>query len=259
VLGAHQAAPAAQIDCPYCNAKISASAQRCPNCGGDLLQKPAAVPAAAPKAAPKLPAWMVAALVGLFVLCCGAAAVFAILSARTEEVRATVQDVSWQRSIEILEERLVSDAAWEESVPSQAQNVSCREEYRETRSNPAPNSTEVCGTPYTVDQGSGVGEVVQDCEYRVYDSYCEYQVLQWTVVSQPSAQDDDLQPYWPELSLQSDQREGNRAEKYFVIFLADGKQYTYETSDPDEFSQFTPGSEWSLQVNAFGGVSRIEP
>jgi len=117
----------------------------------------------------------------------------------------------------------------------------------------------VCGTPYTVDQGSGVGEVVQDCEYEVYDSYCDYQVLQWTVVTQSAAQDDDLQPYWPDLNLGPGQREGDREERYTVIFASGGKRYTYETSDPDVFSQFIPGSDWTLEVNTFGGVTRVSP
>jgi hypothetical protein len=258
VLGAHRAGPAPEVDCPYCNAKISATAQRCPNCGGDLSPKPAK-PAAAPKEQPKLPAWMIAVLAGLLVLCCGGLGVFALLNMQTEEVRARVEDVSWQRSIAILEERLVEQADWEARLPTGAQNISCQDRYRETSSFPAPNSTEVCGTPYTVDQGSGVGEVVQDCVYEVYDSYCQYQVNQWVVVEQAVTQDDTLQPYWPALSLQSGQREGDRTEKFLVTFTADGKRYTYEASDASEFSSFVPGSEWTLTVNSFGGVSRIAP
>lgn len=258
VLGAHQAGPAPQIDCPYCKAKISPKVQRCPNCGGDLAPKEAK-PAASPTPKTKLPAWMIAVLAGVLILCCGVAAVIAALSFRTEEVRAQVQDISWQRSIAILEERLVEQEAWEGNLPSGAQSVACRNEYRQTSSNPVPNSTEVCGTPYTVDKGSGVGEVVQDCEYRVYDSYCEFQVLQWTVVEQAVAQDNDLQPYWPDLNLTASQREGERVEKYIVTFIAEGKSYTYETSDPSEFSQFSPGSEWTLSVNALGGITSIKP
>lgn len=258
VLGAPPMTPTPQIRCPYCNAEINASEQRCPQCGGDLLQKaPASV--AQPAVKPKLPAWVMLVGVALFLLCFGGLAVFAILSARTEAVRAQVQDVAWQRSIAILEQRLVEDAAWDEDVPAGAQNVTCRQEYRSTSPDPAPNSTEVCGTPYTIDSGSGVGEVVQDCEYQVYDSYCEYQTLQWVVVSQASVQGEDLQPYWPTLQLQGGQREGERQERYWVTFLADGKQYRFETSDPALFSQFVPGSEWTLEVNTLGGITEVRP
>jgi hypothetical protein len=181
------------------------------------------------------------------------------LSMRTEDVRAYVQDVAWQRSVEVLETRLVEQNDWENEMPSEAQNVSCSDQYRQTSSVPVPNATEVCGTPYTVDTGSGVGEVIQDCEYLVYDSFCSYEAYQWVVVTREVAQGSDLQPYWPDLSISSSQQEGNRQEQYRVIFDAGGQTYTYDLTDPNEFMQFTPGSEWTLKVNALGGLSAVEP
>jgi DNA-directed RNA polymerase subunit RPC12/RpoP len=258
VLGAHRDMPAAEVVCPFCESKIPANSQRCPNCGGDLAPKPVK-PAEAPRAAAGMPKWMMILGAVALVLCCAAAAVFAALSLRTEEVVGRVEDVSWERSIEILEQRLVEKGDWDENIPAEAQNVTCQDRHRETRDSPAPNSVEVCGTPYTVDTGSGVGEVVQDCVYEVYDSYCEYEVLQWAVVNQTSAAGVDLQPYWPDLSLTSVQRQGDGHETYSVFFNADGKRYTYSPGDAGEFSQYQPGSEWTLQVNAFGSVTSVEP
>lgn len=258
VLGAHQEGPAAQIACPYCSTMISPNVQRCPNCGGDLAPKEAK-PAPAAVERPGMPKWMMLVGVALLVLCVGAAAVFFILSMRTEDVRAYVQNVAWQRSIEVLETRLVEQNDWENELPNEAQNVSCSDQYRQTSSVPVPNATEVCGTPYTVDTGSGVGEVIQDCEYLVYDSFCSYEAYQWVVVTQEVTQGSDLQPYWPDLALSSIQREGNRQEQYRVIFVADGETYTYDLTDPNAFTQFTPGSEWTLKVNALGGLSAVEP
>jgi hypothetical protein len=257
-LGAHRDLPAAEKECPFCESKIPANSQRCPNCGGDLASKPAK-PVEEPKPAAKPPRWMMFLGAALVVLCCAAAAVFALLSMRTEAVRGRVEAVSWERSIDILEEQLVSKADWAENVPSEAQNVSCQDKHRETRDNPGPNSVEVCGTPYTVDQGSGVGEVVQDCVYEVYESYCDYEVLQWSVITQTTSTGSDLQPFWPDLSLASDQREGESHETYSVIFSADGKRYNYDPGDADEFSQYQPGSEWTLEVNALGGLTAVEP
>jgi len=258
VLGAHTTAPAATVACPFCQAQISPNLPRCPNCGGDLAPK-AAKPTAAPVAPARIPRWMLIAGAALLLLCCGGAAVFGLMNMRTQDVRAQVQDVSWQRTIDILEQQLVRDSNWEENVPTDAQDVSCADKYRETRSNPAPNSTEVCGTPYTVDQGGGAGEVVQDCQYEVYASFCEYQVYQWVVVTKASADGRDLQPYWPNLSLAAGQREGDRAEVYQVVFSADGQAYTYQLNDETTFSQFTPGSEWTLKVNSFGSINAVEP
>ena len=258
VMGAHRDLPAAEKVCPFCDSKIPASSQRCPNCGGDLAPKPAR-PAEAPKPAAKFPRWLMILGAALVVLCCGVLAVFTILSRQTEAVKAQVQDVSWQRSIDILEERLVEQADWEENLPAGAQNVACQDKYRDTSDSPVPNSTEVCGTPYTVDKGSGVGEVVQDCQYEVYESYCDFEVLKWTVVTQTAASGSDLQPYWPELILANGQREGDSHETYTVVFAASGKRYNYDPGDAGKFSQYLPGSEWTLKVNPFGGVNAVEP
>jgi hypothetical protein len=174
-------------------------------------------------------------------------------------VNARVQDVSWQRTIAVLEERPAQRGEWESDLPAEAEAISCEDRYRETSSFPGPKATEVCGTPYTVDEGSGAGKVVQDCEYMVYDSYCEFTVLEWQVVSQIDAGGNDLQPYWPELNLASGQREGDTTERYVVRFEADGKTYDYAVSDPEVFASFTPGSEWTLKVNAFGEINEIVP
>ncbi len=258
VLGAHQAGPAPEIACPYCAAKIKATAQRCPNCGGDLSQKETKKGPAAP-APQKLPVWALVGIGLLLLVCLGAAIVLASLGARTEEVTARVQNVAWQRTIAILEKRPAQRGDWADRLPAEAENVSCQDRYRETSGFPAPKSTEVCGTPYTVDEGSGVGKVVQDCEYLVYDSYCEFTLLEWQVVSQARAAGNDGRPYWPELNLSGGQREGERAERYLVTFEAGGKTYDYEISDPALFVQFTPGSEWTLKVNALGGINEVTP
>jgi DNA-directed RNA polymerase subunit RPC12/RpoP len=258
VLGAHREGPVPEIACPYCASKIKSTAQRCPNCGGDLSVKPAR-PAQASPAPHRLPVWLFVGAGILLVVCLGALAAFALLSARTTDVHARVREVSWQRSIEILEERPAKRGDWESSLPAEAENISCEDRYRETSSNPAPKSTEVCGTPYTLDEGSGAGKVVQDCEYRVYDSYCEFTVLEWQVVSHASAQGNDMQPYWPKLSLVSGQREGDYTETYTVIFESDGRTYDYAVSNPALFASFTPGSEWTLKVNALGNINEIVP
>ena len=255
VLGAHETGPVPDKPCPFCNQPVKANAQRCHHCGGSLVV--AAQPMAKPAATRKIPFWLIPAGIVLAVLCCGALAAIFILGNRTKDVTASVSDVSWQLSIDILEKQPVQKEAWEEDVPSQAQDVSCWDEYKQTSSNPAPNATEVCGTPYTIDQGSGAGKVVQDCEYQIYASYCEFTVQDWTMVNTAVAQGSDNYPQWPITSLQTGQQEGDRHEVYQVTFDADGQTYSYTAIDMAEFSQFEIGSQWILAINAFGGVRDV--
>ena len=256
VLGAYKPEAVPDKPCPFCNQPVKANAQRCPHCGGSLVE--AAQPVAAPTAVPKkTPIWMIVAGIALGVLCCGAVIAYLVMSSRTNDVTASVSDVQWQLSIDILEMQPVQRSAWSEDVPSQAQDVSCQDEYKETSSIPAPNATEVCGTPYTIDTGSGAGKVVQDCEYLVYASHCNFTVMDWTVVNTAVAQGRDNNPQWPITNLQAGQQEGNRHEAYQVTFSGDGQTYAYTPVDMAEFSQFDISSQWILGINTFGEIKDI--
>lgn len=265
VVGAYRAGPVPDVPCPYCATPNPANATKCKKCGG-VLQKPTetppAKPAAKPTAAPK-PRSRVAGLaigaVGVLLSICAVA--YFVLGLRTTDTPAVVQSVMWERSIAIMEERPVTHEDWEDQIPAGAVIGSCSKEYRRTQSEPAPGAEEVCGTPYTIDQGDGTGKVVQDCEYRIYDNKCEYTVNEWTVVDKAVAQGNDPNPQWPRMSLQSGQREGTQAEEYVVTFRADDgdETYTYHVNSADEFSRFGVGSYWTLKVNTFGNVTDAEP
>jgi RNA polymerase subunit RPABC4/transcription elongation factor Spt4 len=255
VLGAHQTAAVPDRPCPSCGQLVSANAQRCPNCGGSLVE--AAQPSAIPAQPKKTPLWLVAVGVVLVLACIGSVIAFAVLSNRTSDIAATVADRNWQLSIDILAQRPVQRSDWHENVPSSAKDTTCQDKYKETSNFPVPKATEECGTPYVVDQGSGAGKVVQDCVYRVYDSYCNYTVLDWVVVDTAQAQGRANDPAWPAFNLQAGQQEGERHETYQVIFDADGQSYTYTPVDVSEFSQFYLGSEWLLSINTFGAIKDI--
>lgn len=265
VVGAYRAGPMADVPCPYCATPNPANAVKCKKCGGNL-QKPAepspaklaTKPTAAPKPRSRVAGLAIATVVVLMSIC---AVAYFVLGSRTTDTPAVVQSVMWERSIEIMEERPATHEDWEDQIPSGALIGSCSKEFRRTQSEPAPGAEEVCGTPYTVDQGDGTGKVVQDCEYRIYDNRCEYTVNEWTVVDKVVAQGNDLNPQWPNVSLWSDQREGGRAEEYVVTFRADDREktYTYDVDSANEFSRFDVGSFWTLKVNAFGNVTDAEP
>jgi hypothetical protein len=181
------------------------------------------------------------------------------LTRPSSEINAIVDDVSWTRSIAIEGLAPVTYENWLDEIPSDARVGACTQKVHHTQDQPAPNSAEVCGTPYTVDTGSGYGEVVQDCQYQVYADWCEYQVQEWQRVDVVSLSGNDLNPRWPVPQLGASQREGGGEERYEVVFDVDGGRYSYSTGNPAEFAQFEPGSRWTLKVNQLNAVVSVEP
>jgi len=153
---------------------------------------------------------------------------------------------------------LVEREGWHDEIHADAELSSCQLEYRYTSDVQVSNSTEVCGTPYTVDTGTGFGEVVQDCVYEVEEDWCTYSDMDWQAFDVMTLTGTDLDPQWPQVSLQEDQREGEAKESYEVTFNSDGSSLTYTASDASEYSQFELGSTWILNVNALGGVVSVE-
>lgn len=258
VVGAHSDKPAEEIVCPACGTLNPGGSLTCSNCGSSLSQEqeqPAAQKAKPSKNVRKLP---LAALAGgalLFVL--AACAIF-FLFIRTEERTGEVMGLRWERNLPIEALALVQREGWHDEIPADAEVNSCQLEYRYTSDEQVSNSTEVCGTPYTVDTGSGFGEVLQDCVYEVEEDMCTYSVMDWQAFEVLTLTGTDLHPEWPVANLQEDQRQGEREESYEVTFNSDGSSLTYTASDASEYSQFEFGSTWILNVNTLGGVVSVE-
>jgi hypothetical protein len=258
VLGAYQSGPAAPIICPRCGSENPAANRTCQNCGASLKpETPPSAPQVPPPAKKPFPIWLIA----VFVVVCLGAAILMFMLLRTDTVTGTVQDAEWQRSIPIEALVPVEYSTWQDQIPADSVIGACREELREELSSPAQGAIEVCGTPYTVDTGSGVGKVVQDCVYQVYDQYCSYSVQEWRVIDSISATGSlGQEPAWPELRLAAGQREGTaRQETYTIVFLSDGEVYTYQTGSYDLFRQAEPGDEWNLEINGLGQVVGAQP
>jgi len=262
------------IHCPFCGTRNAATNEICTKCGGDLNwdgkerqtgQRVRTVSEAKEKRpstdepAKKMGKGGIIAisliLLGLIVGC----VVLMVMLFKTDDITATVTDVEWERSITIEAYTQVRDKDWRDQIPAGAQVGTCTMMYRYTSDTPKQNATEVCGDPYVEDTGTGVGEVVQDCSFEVYDDYCEYTMMAWVVADSISDSGHNHSPVWPALNLQSGEREGERQEKYFVYFNDGSVTYTYSTSNEQLFSQALIGSKWTLSINQLGGVQSIEP
>lgn len=263
VVGAFRSAPAAPIVCPRCGTSNPAASLKCSQCGASLAPgiageahgaaAPAPTAARPARRAPVILLIVLAALCGLAVLA------VLLFSTRKTETIGVVDSVRWERTVAVEGLQQVERENWQDEIPASASVNSCREEYRYTSQDPVANSTEVCGTPYTVDTGSGYGEVVQDCAYEVYDYRCSYTVEEWTVVDTMVSSGSYEAPAWPSVSLASNQRQGDANESYTVLFATDDGRFTYTTDSEAEFSRFSVGSQWVLEVSGFGSITGIEP
>lgn len=268
VMGAHRDKPAPKITCEACGTENEANAGKCVQCGSPLA-KPEPTPKPKPDGslgakAAAVPGKRVGLFggiaLGLLVLCCVAAIAFFVLSSRTSDLNGTVSDVSWTRTIAIEALQPVEHETWKSDIPAEAIMGACNDKVHHTQDTPTDNSKEVCGTPYSVDQGSGYAEIVQDCRYEVYQAWCKYTVDEWQKANEVVARGSDFNPTWPSVgALGRGQREGNRSEDYRVNFNTENGQYDYQPNTLDEFKQYELGSRWILKINTFGVVNETAP
>ncbi len=263
VLGAHRDKKADPIECSSCGILNAPDAAYCVQCGAGLTSvEPPPVPKPEPEKAPPKKGLGMAAIIGIVALVlvvCAACITLTVLSNKTEDVSGTVQNVEWTRTIEIEGLTPVERQAWHDDLPAEAAVGECQAKMRYTQDDPAPNSREVCGTPYTVDTGSGFGEVVQECRYEVFEDFCDYTVEEWQEVDEERLSGNDFSPRWPNLALPQTQREGDRDETYACVCTTENGQYTYTTSSQSKFNQCKIGSRWMLQVNTFNMITDIQP
>lgn len=256
VVGAFDpAAAAVEVTCPACGMKNPAAAHTCVRCGAPL-GKPAPAAAPAPQPAPAHGGfnmlWIGIAVVVVLVI-----AGFMFLALRTEKKTAVAQAAQWQRTIAVEGLAPVRERDWRDQVPADAANISCQPEVRSRSQSPQPGAREVCGTPYTVDTGTGIGKVVQDCEYEILDDLCSYTVMRWRVVNTLVSEGAGFSPVWPAAQLANDQRFGERSERYVCVFTVDGKEYRL-TLPSARYDQCQPGTKWTVDINGLGDLVSAE-
>lgn len=251
VTGALQTAPVADVACPNCATPNPANSLTCKACGAPLQGK------TAPKApaAKSMPRWLPFLLAGLLIACL----LLVFMLTRTTGAGGTVSQINWERSIDVLALAPVERQDWKPEIPADAELGSCEERLYRTSDQPEARSQKVCGTPYTVDKGNGYSEVVQDCQYEVYEDYCSYTVMDWTVVSTHVASGVDNNPVWPQESITSEQKYGDQHENYQITFETDDGEKIFTTSNEELFIAARPGTRWNLEINTFGSIVNISP
>ncbi len=190
----------------------------------------------------KINGWIFAAIGALTLICCVAfVLLFAIPS---KSAQGTVTDLQWQTSVPVQEIQAVNYSN-KSSAPSDAYDVSCRTDSRE-----------ICEDK-TVDQGNGFAEVVTEC-HTESEQYCDYTVDEWTTIQSYDLSGNDNYPVYETPSLTGDQRLGTATETMAVTFSTPNGEKEYTPSSVSEFQQFEMGSEWTLKMNAMGGVMSVE-
>ena len=264
VLGAYKVEPVKQILCSNCGAQNPETTLTCSKCGAPLQREPATQTIATQPAAltKKQPNLLLIGVAAALVLLCVFAVIGLIFASSTRESRqGIVQSVEWQTSVAIEALGPVTRQTWQDDIPQNAQIGSCTDKvYAVVDAEPAGEKTnKVCGTPYTVDTGSGVGQVVQDCKFEVYKPYCEYTIEEWRIVDEARVSGSDLNPEFASPQLSSKQRLGGQNTEYFVLFETDNGQFRYRVSSLEEFRRYQIGSPWLLNINAFGDIVSVEP
>lgn len=259
VVGAYKSGPVGTVTCPNCEQENPGNGKFCLFCGGSLAEEKVGKETRVEeteKPQSNMRNWIIIGIVAVLILACG---VYLIFANRTKPTIGIVENVSWERSVPIEALGPVDHKDWEDEIPAEGVIGSCSQEVRSVQSEPAPNSVEVCGTPYTVDSGSGYAEVVQECEYEIYDSFCTYTLDEWSVVDVVVVTGENFEPNWPEPQLQEGQRLGeSREENYRIYFKSGEDSFVYTTSDLNLFQEASIGSEWTLNINTFGTLVSIE-
>ena len=244
--------PPKVIKCNNCGTENPGSNSVCSNCGAALPKPRAAQPVMAKTssevgqpAAKKPTNWkLIGGIFGLLALCCVVAGY--LLFFPSSSVDATVTNVYWETNVPVQEIQAVRYTDERGNPPSDAYNESCRTE-----------SEDVCEQK-TIDQGNGYSEVVEEC-HTESTQYCSYTVDEWTTIQTYSLGGNDLQPIYDSPNISSDQRVGDKTEKFTVTFSTEDGAETYSPGTVSEFQQFSIGSTWTLKLNALGGVVGVEP
>lgn len=285
--------------CEYCNSSIPAEHEKCPGCSSAMEKAPLKTDYAAPQ--DSFPPFtrpsafhdssnggnrpltrrksqtVIIATASVAVL---SALLFLFFS--TKEVSVSVQSLSWQRTIDVQDERTVTEEDW--NIPAGGrQKDSWRAfhhndqvfdhnetKYRQECENVQTGTeTYSCGSR---DLGNGFFEDVecsrptyeqqchdesyQDPVYRdepVYKTKYRYEIERWFTNRTERATGNDNEPIWPSVRLGRKERESDRTEKYNVTFAGPKKTHEFSVS-LEQLKSMQIGQTCLARMNHFGDI-----
>lgn len=256
---------------------------------GDMTFDDEPQPAAEAETKPRSKASASAILIGIgaiIVLCIGIVIAFVVFGGSSSEAR--VAGFEWQRSLEVEAFQTVTEEDW--TVPQGGRIVDQRQDihhydqildHYEPRQREVPEQVQVGERTFVCGQrdlGNGFFEDIQctepvyETQYRtetydepiyrqepVYQTLYTYDIDKWDTVRVEEASGRDHSPFWPRADLGENEREGQRSERYVIIFTdGDEKSYQWETSF-DEWQRYEQGQSVTLKIDAFGNLDEVEP
>lgn len=104
-------------------------------------------------------------------------------------------------------------------------------------------------------------ESYQDPVYRQEPRYATkytYEIEKWVYSRTPGINGDNHDPVWPNFTLEENEREAGRTERYVVFFIDEKvKEYSYEMGF-DQWSQYELGQKVMAEINTIGQISKIK-
>jgi hypothetical protein len=163
---------------------------------------------------------------------------------------------TWERTIAVEELGPRSDSAWRDSVPTDAREVTCSREQRDTRQEP---DGETCTTKRE-DKGDGTFATREECtpKYRdvpVYDEKCRFVVDRWETKETLRANGDlGTPPAWPATPEATGRRRAGARTETYTLHLKVGDGGTERCDVPEaRWNAIADGSRWKASVGMVTG------
>lgn len=275
--------------CQYCDAINPAENKACKQCHADRTEKKREVkeildqPAAPPPPPKKSNAKMLGGIGALVALLCGGGT---CLVCGTSEKAATLEAMSWERTIEVEKFGTVVKEDWRDQVPSAGRVVSTERKLHhtdkiQTGTKTVQVSEKVQTGTKTVkvgkkDLGNGYFEDItkeepvyenrmvskEVPEYRddpVYKDWAKYEIEEWHKDRVVRASAADNAPRWPEARLAGDkEREGKKVELYKATFKDEkGKELKWDKVPFEDWKDLKVGQGYKLKVSMASGVEGL--
>ena len=176
----------------------------------------------------------------------------------------TVVSHKWSRNIVVERFGPIDDADWCDEIPARADHI---RRSSKVRDHEKVADGQECKTR-RVDNGDGSYTQKRECKtkYRkepIYDDWCKFSVDRWTTdrTEESTGISRSTTPRWPTVQLSKTgscigcEREGNRSERYTVIFQGEENRQHSCTFNQTRWQRIEPGTRYSATV---GVLNRLD-